>query len=148
MEWKNLKSGWLTIGSKRYFYRSGFEIRWAVYLQFLKEAGAIQEWHYEPDTFFFDKIKSGVRQYKPDFRIIEGGETIYHECKSGYMAQKAVTKLRRMSIYYPDEKIVLVVDKVPKKYNKFKANIDKARKYVIRILEANTISWFKCILGK
>ena len=68
----------------------------------------ILEWEHEPDTFWFDKIKRGVRSYLPDFKVIYPGDRIeYHEVK-GYMDSRSVTKLRRMAKYYPNVKVIVI----------------------------------------
>lgn len=101
---------WETIGGKRYYYKSHWEIRYAKYLEFLKIQGRIKDWEYEPDIFWFHKIKSGVRKYTPDFKIFNLDESVeYHEVK-GYMDSKSKTKIKRMKIYYPEIKLK-VIDK-------------------------------------
>ena len=96
------KKGWHTIGGKRHFYRSSWERNYAHYLQFLKEHGQIADWEFESNTFWFDKIKRGVRSYLPDFKITElSGSQTFHEVK-GWMNSKSKTKLKRMAKYYPE----------------------------------------------
>lgn len=102
------KRGNVTIGGKTYFYRSSWEANVASYLQFLKEHGQILDWDYEMVTFWFEKIKRGVRSYKPDFRITAlTGEIYFIEVK-GWMDDKSKTKLSRMAKYYPEVKIELL----------------------------------------
>lgn len=99
------------IEGKKYWFRSSWEVIYAKYLQFMKEGGAINGWEYEVDTFWFEKIKRGVRSYKPDFKVwYANGEVEYHEVK-GWMDAKSKTKLKRMAKYHPDVKIVLIRDK-------------------------------------
>jgi len=87
--------------------RSGWEIRYAAFLNILIRGKAILSWEYEIDTFWFESIKRGVRSYKPDFKIFNNDGSIeYHEVK-GRMDSKSKTKLNRMRIYYPEIKIVL-----------------------------------------
>lgn len=101
---------WRTIGGIRKYYRSKMEANYARYLEFLKVKKNIKDWEYEPETFWFEKIKRGVRSYKPDFRIVKNDDNIeYHEVK-GFMDNKSKTKLSRMEKYYPDIKIK-VIDK-------------------------------------
>src|SRR4051812_46374772 len=64
-------------------------------------------WEYEPDTFWFEKIKRGVRSYLPDFIDMNG--TSYHEVK-GWMDPKSVTKIKRMA-NYPAVKLVVITGK-------------------------------------
>jgi hypothetical protein len=104
------KSGWREIGGIRKYYRSRMEANYARYLQFLKEKGIIIDWQHETKTFWFEKIKRGVRSYLPDFEVIEiTGETVFHETK-GYMDSRSATKIKRMRIYYPEVRL-LVIDK-------------------------------------
>lgn len=102
------KKGWWDNGSKRYFMRSSWEMNYACYLDFLLKHKEIVSWEYEIDTFWFEKIKRGVRSYTPDFKVIsKNGETSYHEVK-GWMDAKSKTKLNRMRIYYPEIKMELI----------------------------------------
>ena len=133
-EWKNLKGGVETVGGKTYRFRSGFEIRWAKYLEMIKSIDAIADWEYEPQRFEFKAIRSGTVFYTPDFKVIEKDDYWWEECK-GYLTQKDITKFRRMAKYYPDEKIVLVMQRFPKKQRL----IDNARKYCHRIINGGEI---------
>ena len=68
----------------------------------------IKKWEFEPDIFWFLKIKRGVRSYKPDFKVFNSNGTVeYHEVK-GWMNPKSKTKLKRMAKYYPNIKMILV----------------------------------------
>lgn len=105
------KSGWREIGGKRHFFRSRWEANYARYLEWLKGRGQIVDWHYEPETFWFDAIKRGVRSYKPDFRVLElNGTKPLHEVK-GWMDARSQTTLKRMAKYHPQETIILVREK-------------------------------------
>lgn len=102
------KKGWHVVGGKRYFYKSQWEVNYAKYLEFLKKAKHILDWEYEPDTFWFEKIRRGVRSYTPDFKVTYAGDKVeYHEVK-GWMDTKSKTKLARMAKYYPQISLVLV----------------------------------------
>lgn len=102
------KQEWKQVGDKRIFARSKWEYKYAVYLQTLKESGDIKDWEHEPEEFWFDKIKRGVRSYKPDFRVIHKNDaTEYVEVK-GYMDAKSKTKIKRMKIYHPQIKLRVV----------------------------------------
>lgn len=97
-----------TIGGKDYYFRSSWEVVYANYLEFLLNKKQIKKWEYEVDTFWFEKIRRGVRSYKPDFKITNlNGKVEYHEVK-GWMDPKSATKIKRMSIYYPDIKLVII----------------------------------------
>lgn len=99
--------GWKEIGGKKIFFRSGWEVKYAVYLQFLKESHAIKEWEHEPKTFWFDEIKRGVRSFLPDFRVTREDGTQYWVEVKGYMDPKSRTKIKRFGKYYPDEKLYI-----------------------------------------
>lgn len=104
------KQDWAEIGGKSYFFRSRWEYRYALYLQLMKEHGYVSEWEYEPQVFYFEGIKRGTTNYKPDFRVtFPKGEVEWFEVK-GYMDAKSKTKIKRMSKYYPDVKL-RVIDK-------------------------------------
>jgi len=99
------------IGGRKIYFRSKWEINYCRYLQWLKERGQIKEWEYEVDTFWFEKIKRGVRSYKPDFKVTENnGSVAYHEVK-GWLDPRSRTKLKRMFLYHPAVKIVLIEKK-------------------------------------
>ena len=78
-------------------------------LEFQRLTGAIVSWEHEPVTFWFEKIKRGVRSYKPDFRIVEEGKEPYFIEVKGWMDPQSKTKLKRMRIYHPGV-IVDVID--------------------------------------
>lgn len=96
------KRGHIQIGEKKLFVRSSWEANIATYLEFLKSKGAIREWEYEAETFWFHKIKRGVRSYKPDFKIMNIDGSIFFEEVKGWMDDKSKTKLKRMKKYYPN----------------------------------------------
>jgi hypothetical protein len=115
------KQDWAEIGGKRNFYRSRWEYRYALYLEFMKKYNHIIEWEHEPKTFWFEGIKRGTNNYKPDFKIIfPSGNEEWHEVK-GYMDSKSATKIKRMKKYYPDV-ILRIIDK-----NWFKENSPKLK---------------------
>lgn len=102
------KAGWREIGGKRNYYRSRWEANYARYLEWLKQQGQIKDWQHEPETFWFEAIKRGVRSYLPDFRVWENdGSTPLHEVK-GWMDSRSKTTLRRMAKYHPNEKIIVI----------------------------------------
>lgn len=102
------KSAWREIGGQRKFYRSAWEANYARYLNWLQQRGDILDWKHEPETFWFDKIRRGVRSYLPDFRVWENdGTTKLHEVK-GWMDARSHTTLKRMAKYHPHETIVLI----------------------------------------
>lgn len=89
------------------YFRSAWEANYARYLNWLIARGEIDGWEYEPETFWFEAIKRGVRSYKPDFRISEKGKSYFVEVK-GWMDPKSRTKLRRMKKYHPGVEVRLV----------------------------------------
>lgn len=102
------KAGWREIGGKRNYYRSRWEANYARYLEWLRVRGDIADWKHEPETFWFDAIKRGVRSYLPDFRVWDTlGDSVLHEVK-GWMDSRSKTTLRRMAKYHPQEKIVVI----------------------------------------
>lgn len=105
------KAGWREIGGKRNYYRSRWEANYARYLEWLKERDEIRDWQHEPETFWFDAIKRGVRSYKPDFRVWEiDGSTPLYEIK-GWMCARSKTTLKRMAKYHPEERVIVVREK-------------------------------------
>ena len=102
------KKGWYTSGDRRYFLKSSWELSYAQYLD--KELADVKiiQWEYEPDTFWFERIKRGIRSYTPDFKVKHlNGKVEYHEVK-GYLDSKSKTKLNRMRIYHPDIEMKLI----------------------------------------
>ena len=103
--------GWRTIGERRIYFRSKWEWQYAVYLEFTKDREIIKEWEYESQTFWFEKIKRGVRSYKPDFKVIENDGSHYWVEVKGYMDTKSMTKIKRFKKFYPKEKLVVIDQK-------------------------------------
>jgi hypothetical protein len=91
------------------FVRSSWEANYARYLNFLiAHEGNILKWQYEPETFWFEAIRRGVRSYKPDFKVsYKDGHVEYHEVK-GWLTDKSKTALSRMVLYHPAVQIVLI----------------------------------------
>jgi hypothetical protein len=68
----------------------------------MKTHGHIIEWEHEPLTFYFEGIKRGTTNYKPDFRVtFPSSKVEWFEVK-GYESAKDRTKYKRMAKYYPD----------------------------------------------
>jgi len=107
----NANRGWHEVGEKRCYFKSKWEHRYALYLDWLVEMGSIADWAYEPKTFWFEGVKCGCVSYKPDFYVIEWNrEKNYWVEVKGYMDPKSATKIKRFRKYFPDERL-LVVDK-------------------------------------
>lgn len=107
--YRQTQKGWAEFpGGKRYYLKSSWELRYANLLESLLKSGSIKSWTYEEDTFWFEKIRRGVRSYTPDFKITNLDDTIeYHEVK-GWMDAKSKTKLNRMRIYHPNIKVLVI----------------------------------------
>lgn len=130
------EGGWNTVGGKTYYFRSRFEVRWARYLQLLKKGDKkMIEWTYEPRKFWFHEVKAGITSYKPDFYIIEKDDHYFVETK-GHLTRRDITKFRRMAKYYPDIKLVLVMQAFTKKNALL---CDSAKKYVDRVIDGGKI---------
>jgi NUMOD3 motif len=108
------KAGWFEIGGTLKYYRSRWESNYAHYLEWLKSCGHVQSWRHEPVTFWFDGIKRGTVSYLPDFEVImPDGSVEYHEVK-GWMDAASATKIKRMAIYHPGVKLIVVDGKAYK----------------------------------
>lgn len=125
-----------TIGGKTYNFRSQLEYNWALYCQFRKEQGLIKDWFYEQTTFRFNDEKCGAVKYLVDFDIRNNDDTFhYEECK-GYLSARDRSKFRKVQKYYPQTKIHLVLQSIPKKETN---SIRIAKKYVERIIDSREI---------
>lgn len=103
------KCGWREINGRRHYFRSLWECNYARILEWRKTNAEILDWQYEPDTFWFEAIRTGTRCYKPDFKVfLNSGLIEYHEVK-GFMDKKSAVKLKRMRIYHPSV-VVRVID--------------------------------------
>lgn len=112
------KAGWREIGGKRKYFRSKWEANYARYLEFLKVNNEIKDWFHEPKVFWFDGIKRGCVSYLPDYSVIlKNNTTEYHEVK-GWMDDRSKTKIKRMSIYFPNV-VLKIID--GKWFKQFKA---------------------------
>lgn len=105
--------GWLLLeGDRPIFVRSRWEANLVFYFEFLKKKGEIKNWMYEQETFWFEGIKRGTNNYKPDFKIIENNGSEYFIEVKGYFTKKDAIKLKRMQKYHPDIRMkVLSSDK-------------------------------------
>lgn len=107
--WISKKTGeWSEINDKKYYFRSKWEVQFAKYLDYLKRINQIFDWDYEPQTFWFEEIKRGVRSYKPDFKISRMDGTHYWAEVKGYMDSKSKTKIKRFKKYYPQEELQII----------------------------------------
>jgi hypothetical protein len=94
------------------FFRSSWEANYARYLNLLIKLKIVREWQYEPETFWFEAIRRGVRTYKPDFRVwyVGDNQPVYVEVK-GWMDPKSKTKIARFRKYFPHHKLEVVAAK-------------------------------------
>lgn len=99
------------LGPHNYF-RSSWEANYARYLNLLQKMKIIDNWEFEPETFWFLAIKRGVRSYRPDFLVRYRGEAkpVYVEVK-GWMDPKSKTKIARFVKYYPQHKLEVIAEK-------------------------------------
>ena len=102
------RQGHYNINGKDIYFRSLWEANYALYLDFLIKNHEIKSWEFEPQTFWFEKIKRGIRSYLPDFKVYKNDDSFeYHEVK-GWMDKKSVTKLKRMKKYYPNIRVIVI----------------------------------------
>ncbi len=110
-QYSRAKNGHIVIAGRKLFVCSSWEANICAYLQFLKDNKEILEWEYEVETCWFDKIKRGVRSYKPDFKITDKDSSVYFIEVKGWMDDKSKTKLKRMKKYHPLVRIDLLDQK-------------------------------------
>lgn len=104
----NTTQGWREIAGKRIFFRSSWEYKYALYLQFLKKQEKILDWEHEPQVFWFEGIRRGCTNYRPDFRIDNFDSTHEWIEVKGYYDAKSLTKIKRFRKYFPEEKLRLI----------------------------------------
>ena len=98
---RSVWKGWLEVDGKRMYLKSKWEKRYCLYLSFMKKHNHITDYWYEPETFWFEGIKRGTNNYKPDFKVqFPSGNLEFYEVK-GYETAKDLTKYKRMKKYHP-----------------------------------------------
>jgi len=98
---RSVWKGWLEVDGKRMYLKSKWEKRYCLYLSFMKKHNHIIDYWYEPETFWFEGIKRGTNNYKPDFKVqFPSGNVEFYEVK-GYETAKDLTKYKRMKKYHP-----------------------------------------------
>jgi hypothetical protein len=102
------KQFWANIGGKKIFFRSTWEYYYCLFLQKLKIEKKILDYDHEPQGFWFEGIKRGVRSYLPDFRVKHLNGTYEFVETKGYMDSKSQTKIKRMAKYHPHIKLRIV----------------------------------------
>lgn len=111
MLYKKSTAAWRTIGGTKIYFRSLWESNYARWLNYQKINGMIKNWEHEPETFWFEEIKRGVRSYLPDFKIINLDDTTHFVEVKGYYDAKSITKIKRFRKYYPQHKLILIDSK-------------------------------------
>lgn len=111
-------------------FRSGWEINYAFYLEWLKQRGEIKDWEYEPERYHFWRTEGNYKYeigngYLPDFRVTNNDGTQYLVEIKGY--KQGMMKLKRMAKHYPDIRIELVD---AKEYNALKRKLGKMLNFV------------------
>lgn len=117
---RGYERGYVVFGDRAVFVRSRWEANICAYYEFLKAHGKIHDWEYEPETFWFEGIKRGTNNYKPDFKITEmrtdqfildETDTFHWVEVKGYWEQKDTVKQNRMAKYHPNVKMVYILEK-------------------------------------
>lgn len=121
--YNRVKRGNVTIGGKSFFARSSWECNIAAYLEFLKSKNEIKEWEHEVQTFWFEKIKRGVRSYLPDFKVTNNDGSFYFLEVKGWMDDKSKTKIKRMKLYYPEIRLEVIDSEVYRSIKKWSSVI-------------------------
>ena len=133
----------MEIGGKTITYRSEFESKWAKYLQFLQDCEQIADWEYEPKKFTFREFgyKNKPYEYTPDFRITNNDGSTYFQETKGYLETRDNSKYLRMSKHYPDVKLEIVMQRIPKKGKGFQnyAKLKAKSGIIQRIIDASEI---------
>jgi hypothetical protein len=88
--------------------KSIWENNYGAYLQWLKTAGLILNWEYEPVVFKFASITRGTTEYRPDFRVDESADRHFYVEVKGFFDARSKTQLKRMRKYYPQEEVRVV----------------------------------------
>lgn len=102
------KAAWHILNDQPLYFRSLWEYRYALYLEWLRYNNSILGWAHEPKTFWFESIKRGVRSYLPDFQVIDNDGTTHWVEVKGYYDARSLTKIKRFRKYYPKETLLVV----------------------------------------
>ncbi len=102
------KASWQEIDGQRLYFRSILEYEYACKLEFYRKAGAILKWEHEPETFWFEGIRRGCTNYKPDFKVYLADGTHYWVETKGYKDPKSATKIKRFKKYFPKEELRVI----------------------------------------
>lgn len=117
----------LQIEGKDILLKSNWEFNIALFLEYKKQIGEIDEWNYESVVFKFEYNDLGVRSYRPDFVVLKDGKEIYLEVK-GWNDDKTKKKEILMNKYYPTVSVIMLDEKkyfeIEKEYKKIIAYWD------------------------
>ena len=105
--------------------RSGWEMNYCFYLEWLKKQGEIKDWEYEPQRYYFIDYKVKPPKplgngYLPDFKVTNNDGSWYLVEIKGRMQRQ--NKLKRMKRFYPEIKLELVDSNA---YNELKRKVGK-----------------------
>jgi len=130
MSYKNTSWHYYDFGDKHCNFRSGWELNYAFYLEWLKQQAEIKDWEYEPERYHFyitegnTKIRIG-NGYLPDFRVTENnGKQYLVEIKG---REQGMAKLKKMKKHYPEIEVRLVGKS---EYNTLKKQLGKMLNFV------------------
>ncbi|MNY10954.1 hypothetical protein D3C86_1439580 [compost metagenome] len=90
------------------FVRSRWEANLVFYFEYLKRQGLIKNWYYEEQVFWFDGLRRGITNYKPDFKIVENDGSEYWIEVKGYFTRDDLVKMKRMAKYHKHVRIKLL----------------------------------------
>lgn len=123
----------------KYRFRSKFEYHWAQYLEILRKSKQIIKWEYETERYYFFNEKTAPVQYNPDFKLtMPDGSILLQETK-GHHDGSTNRKLQRMSKHYPEVKIELVLQNIPKRSVKGANRRQVAERYCERVYDGTLI---------
>lgn len=120
---RGYEHGWIVFGIRVLFVRSRWEANLCAYYEFLKNNGSIKEWEYEKEVFWFEGLKRGTTNYKPDFRITRNDGSQYRVEVKGYWEKKDTVKMNRMKKYHPEIVMKYIQE------NEYKAIAEKSDLY-------------------
>lgn len=107
----NIQRGEYLVGDKVRYFRSKWEANYALYLDYQKKQGLIDEWFYEPEWFDFTPfgVKHGATRYLPDFKVLVANkiQIEFHEVK-GVMTGRARQQIKYFKKFFPQYKHVLI----------------------------------------
>lgn len=139
-EWKNQPQT-IIIEGIEYKFKSKIEMRWSLYLQKLKELGAIIDWQYEPETFLHKERFRHKRVYTLDFSVTEEEVhkivTVYHEVKVK-LQQTDIRRFRYMNMDYEDVRMILILPYCSRNSNQARLR-GNALRYCERIVYCNPL---------